>query len=365
MSKTKGNSVDPLETIDEVGADALRFALVNGTAPGNDSRLGAEKLENSRNFANKLWNVARFVLGARPASIRAGTWRSPDRAHAGPSDRWVLARAAAAITAVDTAMAQYAFGDVSQILYEVIWNDYCDWGVELAKVRLADERLSPEAREATWWTLVEVLDTYLRLLHPIMPFITEEIWGRLPRPHDEPAPLLIVADWPTARAEAADVAAEVEVAALLDLVRAVRNARSEARIEPAAWLPVDVYVPQPLGASFESLRPAIERLARARPLTRKPDPDPIRRGVEGGLSVIAGEIEAVVRPAAQDEAQEARDRARLERELAEAEGMLAAARGRLANDAFVSKAPPAVVEGAKTRAAELEELVGRLRQRLR
>jgi valyl-tRNA synthetase len=364
MSKTKGNSVDPLETIGEVGADALRFALVNGTAPGNDSRLGAEKLENSRNFANKLWNVARFVLGARPASISVDAPRErPDRRHAGPGDRWILSRAAATVSAVDTAMAQYAFGDASQILYEAIWNEYCDWAVELAKIRLTDERLSDDERDATWWSLVEALDTYLRLLHPIMPFITEAIWARLPHIAADPR-LLIVADWPTAGADAADEAAEAEVAALLDFVRAVRNARSEARIEPAAWLPVDVYVPEPLGATFESLRPAIERLARARPLTREPGSDPIRRGVEGGLSVIAGEIEAVVRPAAQDDAQEARDRARLDRELAEAEGMLAAARGRLANEAFVSKAPPAVVEGARTRAAELEELVQRLRQRV-
>jgi valyl-tRNA synthetase len=364
LSKTKGNSVDPLETIDEVGADALRFALVNGTAPGNDSRLGAKKLENSRNFANKLWNVARFVLGTRPASIPADAPRErPDRRHAGPGDRWILSRAAATVSAVGQAMAAYGFGDASQILYEAIWNEYCDWAVELAKIRLTDERLGDDEREATWWSLVEVLDTYLRLLHPIMPFITEAIWARLPHVAADPR-LLIVADWPTARAEAADVPAEAEVAAILDLVRAVRNARSEARIEPAAWLPVDVYVPEPLVASFESLRPAIERLARARPLTREPGPDPIRRGVEGGLSVIAGEIEAVVRPAAQDDAQEARDRARLERELAEAEGMLAAARDRLTNEAFVSKAPPAVVEGARIRAAELEELVQRLRQRL-
>jgi valyl-tRNA synthetase len=364
MSKTKGNSVDPLETIEEVGADALRFALVNGTAPGNDSRLGAEKLENSRNFANKLWNVARFVLGARPASIPAGAPRElPDRRHAGPADRWILSRAAATVSAVDGAMAQYAFGDASQILYEAIWNEYCDWAVELAKIRLADDRLGADEREATWWTLVEVLDTYLRLLHPIMPFITEAIWARLPHASGDPG-LLIVADWPTSGSEAADAAAEVEVAALLDLVRAVRNARSEARIEPAAWLPVDVYVPESIGATFESLRPAIERLARARPLTRELSPDPIRRGVEGGLSVIAGEIEAVVRPAAQDDAQDARDRARLERELAEAEGMLGAARARLANEAFISKAPPSVVDGARARAAELEELVERLGRRL-
>ena len=364
MSKTKGNSVDPLATIEEVGADALRFALVNGAAPGNDSRLGAEKLENSRNFANKLWNVARFVLGARPGSIPAGAPRArPDRRATGPADRWILSRAAATVAAVDQAMAQYAFGDASQILYEAIWNEYCDWAVELSKIRLGDQTVSETEREATWWTLVEVLDTYLRLLHPIMPFITEAIWARLPHAAGDPG-LLIVADWPVARAEAADAVAEAEVAAILELVRAVRNARSEARIEPAAWLPVDVYVPERFAATFDTLRPAIERLSRARPLTRAPGPHPIRRGVEGGLSVIAGEIEAVVRPAAKDDAQGARDRARLERELAEAEGMLAAAGARLANEAFISKAPPPVVEGARARAAELEELVQRLRERL-
>ena len=363
MSKTKGNSVDPLETIEEVGADALRFALVNGAAPGNDARLGAEKLENARNFTNKLWNVARFVLGARPASIPPNTWRSPDRKHAGPGDRWILSRAAATVAAVDEAMRQYAFGDASQILYEAIWNEYCDWAVELAKIRLGDARLGADEREATWWTLVDVLDTYLRLLHPIMPFVTEAIWERLPHGAQDPG-LLVVADWPTAAADAADADAEVEVAALIDLVRAVRNARSEARIEPGAWLPLDVYVPESLGPTFEALRPAIERLARAKPLGRESDPESVRRGVTGGLSVIVGEIEAIVRPVARDEAQDERDRARLERELADAEGMLAAARARLANETFLSKAPPAVVDGAKARAAELAELVGRLAERL-
>ena len=366
MSKTKGNSVDPLETIDEVGADALRFALINGTAPGNDARLGAEKLENSRNFANKLWNVARFVLGAKPATISAGAARQlPDRGKTGPGDRWILSRASATVAAVDKAMAAYTFGDASQTLYEAIWNEYCDWGVELAKIRLSDESLTAGEREATWWTLVGVLDTYLRLLHPIMPFITEAIWERLPHAADDPK-LLIVADWPVgaAGADSLDAAAETQVAALIELVRAVRNARAEARIEPGAWLPVDVFVPDSLGDTFEALRPAIERLARAKPLSRESNLAKIRLGAEGRLSGIAGEVEAVVRPAAKDEAQEDRDRARLERELADAEGQLAAARARLGNVAFTSKAPAAVVDGVRARAAELEELVARLAQRL-
>ena len=364
MSKTKGNSVDPLETIDEVGADALRFALVNGTAPGNDARLGAEKLENSRNFANKLWNVARFVLGARPATVSAGASRElPDRAHLGPAERWILSRAAAAVEAVDRAMAGYAFGDASQTLYEAIWNEYCDWGVELAKIRLGDESLPAEYREATWWTLVAALDTYLRLLHPIMPFITEAIWERLPRAAGDPA-LLIVADWPTVKAGDADAAADGEVGALIELVRAIRNARAEARVEPAAWLPVDVFVPESLGATYEVVRPAIERLSRARPLERRMDVEAIRGGAAGGLSVIAGEVEAVVRPEAKDEAAEGRDRARMEKDLAEAKAQLAAARARLGNESFTSKAPAAVVEGARARAAELEDLVARLGQLL-
>jgi valyl-tRNA synthetase len=364
MSKTKGNSVDPLETIGEVGADALRFALINGSAPGNDSKLGPEKIENARNFANKIWNVARFVLGAKPASIEAGVPRRlPDRSNLGPADRWILSRAAETVAAVDRAMAQYGFGDVSQILYEALWNEYCDWGVELAKIRLADELLSAGEREATWWTLVDALDTYLRLLHPIMPFITEAIWDRLPHVAADPQ-LLIVADWPIVRSDAADTAAESQVAALIDLVRAVRNARAEAKIEPAAWLPVDVFVPESLGDTFEALKPAIERLSRAKPLARATSVEAIRRNSDGGLSVIAGDIEAVVHPAAKDEAQEGRDRARLERELAEAQGLLAASRARLSNEAFTSKAPPAVVDGVRARTAELEELVGRLAQRL-
>jgi valyl-tRNA synthetase len=176
--------------------------------------------------------------------------------------------------------------------------------------------------------------------------------------------LLIVADWPVVNQAQQNAPAEAEVASLIELVSAIRNARAEAKIEPAAWLPVDVCVPESLAATFEQLRPAIERLARAKPLTREPVVASLREGAAGGLSVIVRDIEAVVRPAAKDEAQGERDRARLERELTEATSMLDAARARLANEAFISKAPPPVVEGARARAAELEELVGKLRERL-
>ena len=144
MSKTKGNVVDPLGVIDESGADALRFAVIHGATPGNDQRFGASRLELARNFANKLWNATRYVSGARPASIPDGAERRPPAAaHLGPAERWLLSRAAATTAAVDAAMAGYAFGEVTRLLYEAIWSEFCDWGLELAKVRLADDRAWP------------------------------------------------------------------------------------------------------------------------------------------------------------------------------------------------------------------------------
>jgi valyl-tRNA synthetase len=359
MSKTKGNSVDPLETIDEVGADALRFALVNGTAPGNDARLGAEKLENSRNFANKLWNVARFVLGARPASIPAGAPRElPDRASAGPADRWILSRAAATVAAVDRAMAQYAFGDAAR-------SSTRPSGTSTATGAWSWRRSGWATRACPGRARGHVVDARRRARH-------------LPAPAAPDHAVHHRGHLGAAAAHAGDPQA-ADRGRLADRRgpsagrrrrgrsrrphrpgpgRAQRAGRGSDRARGvAAGRRLRARFARP---TFEALRPAIERLARARPLRREPSLASIRRGVEGGLSVIAGEIEAVVRPAAKDEAQEERDRARLERELAEAQGLLASARARLANEAFTSKAPAAVVEGARARATELEELVARL-----
>ncbi len=365
MSKTKGNVVDPLATIDELGADALRFALVHGATPGNDQRFGTAKVENARNFANKLWNATRYVLGARPASIAEDAPRvAPDPALLGPAERWILSRASATVAAVDASMADYAFGEVTRELYDAIWSEYCDWGIELAKVRLSDTSLPDAEREATWWALVEALDTYVRLLHPVMPFITERLWAAIPHRADDPE-LLIVASWPAAGAR--DEAAEAEVGALVELVRAVRNARADAKIEPAQWLPLDVFVEASLASALEALRPALERLARAKPLVAHATRDALHGipGAAAGLAVIAGPAEAIVGTGATaDPAAAEADRARLEKELADAERLLEAARARLSNESFTAKAPPAVVEGARAREAELADQVNRLRERL-
>ncbi len=364
MSKTRGNVVDPLGAIDESGADALRFALINGATPGVDQRFGTQKLENARNFANKLWNAARFVAGARPTTIPAdAARRRPDPSHLGPAERWIASRTAAAVRAVDASVADYAFGEMTRILYDAIWSEYCDWGLELAKVRFADESLGQEVREATWWTLVDALDTYLRLLQPVMPFVTEALWATIPHRADDPE-LLIVARWPGVGER--DQQVELEVGAIVELVHGIRNARADARVEPAARLPVDVAVPARLAATFAALGPAVERMARARPLRVHATSAALRDAAgSDGLAVIAGDLEALVGtgPAAADGGARP-DVGRLEKELAEAERLLAAARARLADKAFVSKAPAAVVDGARARETELAETVARLRSRL-
>ncbi len=367
MSKTKGNVVDPLGVIDETGADALRFAVIHGSAAGQDQRFGRTKLENARNFANKLWNATRFVVGARPDTIPQGAERRlPSEADLGPAERWILSRANATVEAVDAAMVDYAFGEVTRVLYDAIWNEFCDWGVELAKIRLADASSTPAEREATWWALVAALDTYLRLLHPVMPFVTEALWESIPHRASDPG-LLIVARWPGQTGR--DDRIEREVDAILELVRGLRNARAEAQVGAGTWLATEVVVPQALGPTFEALRPAIERLARSRPLERRLTREALGEGrssTDGVLTVIAGELEALAhRPeSASDPAARDLERARLQRELDEARGWLESARRRLADEAFVTQAPAEVVAGARAREAELADQVARLEDRL-
>ncbi len=362
MSKTKGNVVDPLAVIDETGADALRFAVIHGTTPGLDQKFGRTKLEHARNFANKLWNATRFVAGARPASIPRDAPRAEvDDGLLSPTERWLRSRVAATTTAVDEAMAGYAFGEVTRILYDAIWSEFCDWGLELAKVRLADASLPAEEREATWWTLVDALDAYLRLLHPVMPFVTEALWAAIPHRTSDPE-LLIVARWPATGKR--DPAVEARLDAVFDTITAIRNARATARIDATSWLETHVAVGGGGHDLFTALAPAIERLARARPLVLHDRAGDMPRP-SGSLEIVlpGGEVQATVMTTASGDAA-VLERTRLEKELGEAEGWLAAARARLANDAFVGKAPPAVVEGARSRERELAEQVDRLRERL-
>jgi valyl-tRNA synthetase len=363
MSKTTGNVVDPLGVIEEVGADSLRFALMHGSAPGADQRLGPSRLEGARNFANKVWNASRFVLGSRPVELPPGAALDlPPASQLGPAEHWILARAAATIRDVDAAYGAFQFGEAARLLHHAIWSEYCDWYLELAKVQLAPGA-SPEARTATWQVLAWVLDRYLRLLHPVMPHITEAIWGRLPHEVGD-RELLIVATWPDAATglPAFDQRQADGVAGLLDLITGIRNARADAGIDAAAWLDATLLFNDAAAAqAFDGLAEPLARLARIRPRVVGSRADLETAGAAGALSVVTGPAEARLTTTGGDLAGE---RARLEKELADTQRQLDSAHARLANPDFVEKAPAAVVDGARARVAELEERLVRLGERL-
>ncbi|MFO7531360.1 MAG: valine--tRNA ligase [Candidatus Limnocylindrales bacterium] len=360
MSKTKGNVIDPLLVMDEIGADALRFALINGAAPGADQRLGPSRLEGARNFANKLWNAARFVLGAKPSELPADVALTlPPGDLLGPAEHWILSRCHAALRDADAAYAGFQFAEATRILHTAIWSEYCDWYLEMAKVRLGPE-VAAGVRAATWQVLAWVLDRYLRMLHPVMPHITEEIWGRLPHRPDD-GDMLITAAWPVydGLASAADERQAAAVADIIELVSQMRNARADAGIEPGTWLEAELSFDQADRAeAFEALADVVARLARVRP---KVEDSPGGGTDATALVVVSAGAEARLTVTAEDRD---RDRGRLEKELAETEKMLVATQAQLANHSFTSKAPASIVDGVRAREAELRAVAARIRAHL-
>jgi valyl-tRNA synthetase len=365
MSKTKGNVLDPLEVIEEMGADALRFALLNGPEPNQDQKMSRPRLEEGRNFANKLWNAARFVLASRPAEVDDNAPLTPPAAgDLGAADEWILGRCAQTVEAVEAAYAQYEFGRVAHLLYEAIWSEYCDWYLEMAKAALSGDASAPR-RVATWQTLSWTLDRYLRLLHPVMPHVTEEIWNRLPHTAEDPE-LVIVAPWPDSSDpsfSAVRGAPSAEgVGGLIELITAMRAARAEAGIQPADVLNASLWLPDGSAReAFADLQSVVERLARIQ-ATRVETRDALDSAGVESLSVVTPFGEArLIRSNADRE----RERARLEKELRNSEAALEAADRRLEDPNFVGRAPAAVVEQASRRAAELRDQVAALRARLK
>ena len=230
MSKTKGNVVDPLELVRQYGADAVRFALTTGTSAGNDMRMNEQKLEASRNFANKVWNAARFVISnlERASSSDLDGWNRLDGLEH-REDRWIVSRLNRVAGQVDVSMQDYQFGEAQRAIHDFLWNEFCDWYIEMSKVRLRTED-TPSPLPV----LAHVLEKMLRMLHPFMPFVTEEIWTRLvdvlPEAADRPE-ALIVAPYPESDASRYDAEAEAEVESIIELVRAARNLRAEFRIQ--------------------------------------------------------------------------------------------------------------------------------------
>ena len=373
MSKSKGNVIDPLGLLDTYGTDALRFALAAFVGMGRDIKLAPERIEGYRNFANKLWNAARFVLmnvegagSAAPAvadTLSRGE-RPPDAAL---PDRWILSRLERATAEVRDALDAYRFNDAAVRLYQFTWNEFCDWYVEAAKIPLG---AGGAAAERTRGVLLHVLERLLRLLHPIMPFISEEIWqavvaegwgaaraARFP-------PSIMVAEYPHPLGTLLDDAAEAEMGRLMALVRAVRNLRSELNLPPSRRLAAEVFAADAAARRLlEAASELIMTLARLDPLTFLDTPTRPRHAAIETLDGI--ELYVPLAGVVDDVGGELR---RLERELAKVEDELGATAAKLRNPQFTEKAPEEVVEEVRAKGVQLEErraALGRSLERLR
>ena len=348
MSKTKGNSVDPLDMVEEIGADALRFALVNGSAPGSDMRLTQAKLDGGRNFTNKLWNAARFVLANRPEAGTPGTV-APTLAV-----RWIGSRLSDATARATRQLDALDLGGYAATVYEAAWSDYCDWFLEMAKVDLRRDDATADELATTWAAAADGLATLLRLLHPLMPFVTEEIWEALrdAAPDAAAEPLLITARWP--RPGEADEAAEAAFADLAALVRACatcgRRHRARRRHGSRSWSsPPAARPPTRCAASSGTSRrwPGCGRSSSRLPVTNAPQGSPRAASAWRGLARWRARTQGRARIGAR-------------RRWSELDRHIERLRALLADGAFTSRAPAAVVERERTRLADLEEQRQRL-----
>jgi valyl-tRNA synthetase len=353
MSKSLGNGIDPLEIIERYGADTLRFTLVTGQAPGNDLRFRQENVENSRNFANKIWNASRFVL-MNTALTDVGP---PDNKRPlSAADRWILHRYNETVRRVDRLMDDFELGEAARLLYDFLWSDYCDWYVEMAKITLYAPEKEAE-KQAARAVLTFVLDGIMRLLHPFMPFITEEIRQKLSA--RDPAATIVLAPWPMAT-EAHDFPAEHErMNLVMEVIRAIRALRAEAQLPPGAKLSVILQAPEETGAVLAEGLPLLKRLANVSEaqlvlqLADKP---------RCCLSAAVGEVELyLLLEGTIDVAQE---RQRLEKEEQRLEAELARCRGKLQNEVFLAKAPARVVEEEQAKEAEYSLQREKVRARL-
>jgi len=336
MSKSLGNGVDPMEVVESHGADALRFMLVTGNTPGHDLRFHFERLEGARNFANKLWNAARFVLmnleGYRPDG--ASSTREL-------ADRWILSRLAETVARTTAGLEAYELGEAARAVYDFIWDEFCDWYIELAKPRLYGT--DAERRATAQHVLVTVLRTAVELLHPFMPHITEEIWQQLPGRGET----IMRASWPAARPEWRDLPAEEGMALVMDLTRAIRSLRAAMNVPRGARARAVVVVPR--REIRVELAKVTEYVAVLANTTIEPVAPPFR--AEQAAHAVVRDMEIFLPLAGLIDL--ARERARLEKELAHVRWELDRVRGKLGSEAFVNKAPAEVVAKERAREAEL------------
>ncbi len=353
MSKSLGNSPDPLDVIANYGADALRFTIVSLAPPGEDVRYAVEKTDLGRHFANKIWNAARFVLmnlgdAAVPslATLRSAELRLPER--------WILSRLQAVVDDVRRAFAAYRFNDAALVLYQFIWHEYCDWYVEISKIALYGDDAAQKVRVQA--VLVYGLEQALRLLHPFMPFVTEEIWQALPV--EKASASIMIAPYPQADETRRDAAAEQAMAQLSGAVRGVRNIRSELGIPPSASVAVHIAADghQEFLATVEPYMKALAKIGTVELLAsgRRPSGEP--SAVVDGFGEIFVALRGVVEP------EEVRKR--VERDVAKVEKELAGVEAKLSRPDFVDKAPAEIVDDVRQKAATLHERRATLRRHL-
>ncbi len=342
MSKSLGNGIDPLEIIDQYGADALRFMLATGNSPGNDMRFMTDKVESSRNFANKLWNAARFIL------MNLGDEDIPLclPAELTLEDKWIVSRFNTLVQAVTENLDKFELGIAIQKLYDFIWDNFCDWYIELCK-----SRLQGESAGAARQVLVYVMTGMLQLLHPFMPYVTEEIWQSLP--HNGEA--LMVTTWPTYDEALNFPEEEKEMERIMVAIGAIRNRRSEMNVPPSRK--AQVFVETAFASTFEKGIPFILRLASA---------SEVQVGtafeMDGTVSIVTAD--ATIKIPLDDLVDKAAEKARLQKEKDNVQKQLDGVQQRLSNPAFTDKAPANVVQTAREQAQRLQEKLALLEQSL-
>ena len=346
MSKSLGNGIDPLEMIDKFGCDALRMNMVTGNSPGNDMRFYVERCEAMRNFANKLWNASRYVMMNLSEDAVCAL---PDTSKLEIADKWVLSKLNTLISEVTENLEKYELGVAVSKVYDFVWDTYCDWYIELTKARLYSEDAG--RKETAIAVLVYVLDQVLRLLHPFMPFITEEIWQSIP--HEGEA--LIVAQWPAFSQELAFKTEEDLMESVMNAIRAIRARRTEMNVPPSKKAALFVLTSKP--QVFTEGEGFIQRLAYADQVTLL-DKEP--ENLDGMVTCATPDAKLYI-PMGQlvDVAKELE---RIGKELEKARKNLASLEGKLSNQNFVARAPEAVVNAEREKAAKAKDLIAQLEQ---
>ena len=349
MSKSLGNGIDPLEIIDKYGADALRFALATGNAPGNDMRFSDEKIESARNFANKLWNASRFVLMNLPEDADGMDWSLPAADELAQEDKWVLTRLNALAKNVNEAIDHYELGVALSAIYDFTWDILCDWYIELCKSRLYEKE--SKGADTARRVLVYVLGATLKLLHPYMPFITEEIYCALP--HEEES--IMIAAYPKPE-PSLDFAAEAEeMERVIGSIRAIRARRAEMNVPPSRR--AKLYVTTRYPETYQRAYPFFEKLASASAMEIVPHYEK-----DDAVSIVTDAATVYIPLAEMIDTE--KERTRLTAEVKKTEGEIARLQGKLANEGFLAKAPANVVEGEKAKLEKYRATLEALRTAL-